>query len=520
MTAEPRPQPDVNLLNLRKMLIVFLLVIGGAVVMVTAWVVFNTWERMVDETQNDARNLSQSVSRQAEDSFLQVELTLQDLRDRITLVGLDKERQEYLRSLITDRKASLPQLHGLFVYDSQGNWVVTSEGALKQHSNNQDREYFRYHQQHSDPGVHISEVIRSRTTGALIIPVSMRLNNSDGSFRGVLLATLRIDYFRQIFGYYNLGERGLIALIVNNGTILYARPFPDSTINRNIANSPLFTDLLKTSPNGTATYKSALDGVERVFGYASLKRYPLVVTVGYDRKQLVHAWFTDLLIYLILCCLLLLAIFVLGYFLLRNLSQNIRDQAELAQVREQLTSMNRTLQTLALVDSLTGLANRRQFDLYLDRAMERANKLRKPLALLMIDVDSFKNFNDTYGHLSGDDCLKRVGDALLQVSHRSDDMIARYGGEEFAVILPDCEGEGALRFACSALESVAAMAIPHQNSHHAAKIVTISIGVHVMQGGLPENSRHALIGQADKALYQAKMSGKNRVEMGELHATQ
>jgi diguanylate cyclase (GGDEF)-like protein len=146
--------------------------------------------------------------------------------------------------------------------------------------------------------------------------------------------------------------------------------------------------------------------------------------------------------------------------------------------------------------------------------MERANKLRKPLALLMIDVDSFKNFNDTYGHLSGDDCLKRVGDALLQVSHRADDMIARYGGEEFAVILPDCEGEGALRFARSALESVAAMAIPHQNSQHAAKIVTISIGVHVMQGGLPENSRHALIGQADKALYQAKMSGKNRVEMG------
>lgn len=362
--------------------------------------------------------------------------------------------------------------------------------------------------------MHISEVIRSRSTGALIIPVSMRLNNRDGSFRGVLLATLRIDYFRQIFGYYNLGERGLIALIVNNGTILYARPFPDSTINRNIANSPLFTELLKISPNGTATYKSALDGVERVFGYASLKRYPLVVTVGYDRKQLVHAWFTDLLIYLILCCLLLLVIFVLGYFLLRNLSQNIRDQAELAQVREQLTSMNRTLQTLALVDSLTGLANRRQFDLYLDRAMERANKLRKPLALLMIDVDSFKNFNDTYGHLSGDDCLKRVGDALLQVSHRSDDMIARYGGEEFAVILPDCEGEGALRFARSALESVAAMAIPHQNSQHAAKIVTISIGVHVMQGGLPENSRHALIGQADKALYQAKMSGKNRVEMG------
>lgn len=512
MTGEPRPQ-DVNLLNLRKMLIVFLLVISGAVLMVTVWIVINTWERMVNETQNDARNLSQSVSRQSEDSFMQVELTLQDLRDRITLVGLDAERQNYLRTLLNTRKASLPQLHGLFVYDSKGNWLVTSEGTLKQHSNNSDRDYFRYHQLNNDPGVHISNVIRSRTTGALIIPVSMRLNNSDGSFRGVLLATLRIDYFRQIFGYYNLGQRGMIALIVNNGNILYARPFPDNTINRNIARSPLFTELLKTSPDGTATYKAALDGVERIFGYASLKRYPLVVTVGFDRKHLVHAWFTDLVIYLILCSLLLMVIFVLGYFLLRNLGQNIRDQAELAQVREQLTTMNRTLQTLALVDSLTGLANRRQFDLYLDRGLERANKLRKPLALLMIDVDSFKKFNDTYGHLAGDDCLKRVGDALLRVSHRSDDMIARYGGEEFAVILPGSDIEGALRFARSALETVAAMAIPHQNNDHEAKIVTISIGVHVLQGGVPDNSRHALIGQADRALYQAKMLGKNRVEV-------
>ncbi len=512
MTGEPSLHPDASMLNLRRMLIVFLLIISGAVLLVSAWVVVNTWQRMVNETQNDARNLSQSVARQSEDSVMQVELTLQDLRDRITLVGLDPERQPYLQALLMQRKASLPQLHGLFIYDDKGNWLVTSEGAVRQHSNNSDRAYFRYHQHNTDPGLHISEVIHSRSTGDLIIPLSMRLNNSDGSFRGVLLATLRIDYFRQIFGYYNLGERGLMALIVNNGDILYARPFPDSTINKNISESPLFTDLLKRAPSGTATYTATLDGIKRVFGYASLKRYPLVVTVGFDRKQLVHAWFTDLLVYLILCCMLMMVIFALGYFLLRNLSQNIRDQAELAQVREQLTVMNNTLQTLALVDGLTGLANRRQFDLYLDRSLERANKLRKPLALLMIDVDAFKRFNDTYGHLAGDDCLKRVGDALLQVAHRSDDLIARYGGEEFAVILPGSDREGAARFARSALEAVAALGIPHLNSDHQAKVVTISIGLHVMQGGLSESTRQALIGQADKALYQAKASGKNRMD--------
>jgi diguanylate cyclase (GGDEF)-like protein len=501
------------MLSFRRMLIVFLIVISAAVLLVTGWVVLNTWERMVNETQNDARNLSQSVARQSEDSFLQVELTLQELRDRISLVGLDTERQNNLRNLLVERKSSLPQLNGLFVYDSKGNWVVTSQGPVRQQSNNSDRAYFRYHQQNPGDGVHISEVIRSRTNGDLIIPVSMRLNNLDGSFRGVLLGTLRIDYFRQIFGYYNLGDRGLIALLSNEGNVLFARPFSDSTINHNISRSPLFTELLKTAPNGTATYKAALDGIERIFGYASLKRYPLVVAVGYDHKALLHAWFADLLIYLVLCCLLLLIILALGYFLLRNLSQNIRDQAELTRVRDQLTAMNRTLQTLALVDSLTGLANRRQFDLYLDRCLDRAGKLRKPLALLMIDVDSFKHFNDTYGHLAGDECLKRVGDALLHVSHRADDMIARYGGEEFAVILPGSDREGALRFAESALAGVAALAIPHEKSDHPAKIVTISIGLHVMERDVTGDPRQTLIGQADKALYQAKTTGKNRVEV-------
>ncbi|MDW8848031.1 diguanylate cyclase [Erwinia sp. MMLR14_017] len=513
MTGEPGLQPDVSMQNFRRMLIVFLVVISGAVLLVTGWVVLNTWERMVNETQNDARNLSQSVARQSEDSFLQVELTLQELRDRITLVGLDTERQNNLRNLLIERKSSLPQLNGLFIYDSKGNWVITSQGPVRQQSNNSDRAYFRYHQQNPGDGVHISEVIRSRTNGDLIIPISMRLNNLDGSFRGVLLGTLRIDYFRQIFGYYNLGDRGLIALLSNEGNVLFARPFSDSTINHNISRSPLFTELLKTAPNGTATYKAALDGIERIFGYASLKRYPLVVAVGYDHKALLHAWFADLLIYLVMCGLLLLIIFALGYFLLRNLSQNIRDQAELTRVRDQLTAMNRTLQTLALVDSLTGLANRRQFDLYLDRCLERASKLRKPLALLMIDVDSFKRFNDTYGHLAGDECLKRVGDALLRISHRSDDMIARFGGEEFAVILPGSNQEDALRFAESALAGIAALAIPHKNSDHPAKIVTVSIGLHVMERELAVDPRQTLIGQADKALYQAKTMGKNRVEV-------
>lgn len=157
---------------------------------------------------------------------MQVDLTLQDLRDRVSLIGLRDDQTEYLREILTNRKASLPQLHGLFIFDAQGSWLVTSDGNIPKRANNSDREFFQYHQQNNSTQVHIGKVIRSRTTGELIIPVSMRLVNYDGSFRGVLLATVRLSYFKQAYSYYNLGEHDVLALMLKDGTILYVRPFP------------------------------------------------------------------------------------------------------------------------------------------------------------------------------------------------------------------------------------------------------------------------------------------------------
>lgn len=497
--------------SLRRMMMIFLLTIVTAVMVINGWIVWNSWNRMITSSQKDARNLSQSLSRQAEDTFLQVDLTLQDLRDRISLIGLRHERTPYLRDLLSNRKASLPQLHGLFIYNSEGNWLVTSDGNVPQRANNSDREYFRYHQQNLDGNVHIGKVIRSRSTGDLVIPVSMRLNNLDGSFRGVLLATVRLNFFKQVYGYYNMGEHDVLALMQADGTILYVRPFADNTINRNLSGSPLFTRLLKSAPNGTALYKSALDGIERILGYSSLKRYPLVVAVGYDKRALLQEWFSDLSVYIALSAILLLVIFLLGLLVLRHISLNLRNQRELTQVRDQLTAMNRTLQTLALVDSLTGLANRRHFDLCLQRNVERSHKLRTPLALLMIDVDSFKAFNDTYGHLAGDDCLKQIAHTLSRLPHRPEDLVTRYGGEEFAVIMPGADRTAALRFAEQATEAVAKLGIPNPGSDTPEKIVTISIGVAVAMTERSEAARHQLIAEADKALYAAKRAGKNQV---------
>jgi diguanylate cyclase (GGDEF)-like protein/PAS domain S-box-containing protein len=167
------------------------------------------------------------------------------------------------------------------------------------------------------------------------------------------------------------------------------------------------------------------------------------------------------------------------------------------------------LERLANHDGLTGIFNRRGFDERLHNEWSRTSREKQPLSLIMIDVDHFKRFNDTYGHQAGDDCLKKVATVLEQQTYRPSDMAARYGGEEFAMILPSIDEDGASVVANRIRESIAALAIPHSASG-AIRVVTVSVGVATarpVQGGKADE----LIRRADEALYQAKGAGRNRV---------
>lgn len=166
------------------------------------------------------------------------------------------------------------------------------------------------------------------------------------------------------------------------------------------------------------------------------------------------------------------------------------------------------LEMLTKIDSLTGLYNRRYFDEYLQQEWKRALRERTPLSIIMIDIDHFKYFNDHYGHLIGDDCLKTIAHALLKSAQRSTDIVARYGGEEFIMVLPNTAEPLPIAEKCSA--AVEQLGIPHR--HSTPQIVTISIGVSSM---IPHAGTEptALIHKADMALYKAKQLGRNRVEI-------
>jgi diguanylate cyclase (GGDEF)-like protein len=181
----------------------------------------------------------------------------------------------------------------------------------------------------------------------------------------------------------------------------------------------------------------------------------------------------------------------------------------LARESEEKQQLNDRLERLAREDGLTGLANRRHFDQALAVEWERASRERQPLALLMVDVDHFKAFNDLYGHPSGDACLSRIGSVLSAVARRPGDMAARYGGEEFVVLLPGTDAAGAVDVAERILAGMLDLGIPHEASS-ASDRVTVSIGL-MAQVPSPGSPARTLVDDADAALYAAKHSGRNRV---------
>jgi diguanylate cyclase (GGDEF)-like protein len=195
--------------------------------------------------------------------------------------------------------------------------------------------------------------------------------------------------------------------------------------------------------------------------------------------------------------------------LLHQLATQVSIAIQQAELHRELEQANQRLQRLAFLDGLTQVANRRRFEEYLDQEWRRLGRDNQPLSLILCDIDSFKVYNDTYGHQAGDDCLRRVADALQQVVKRPADLVTRYGGEEFAIILPNTDMRGAISVAESLCQTIRELNIPHIRS--AVKpYVTLSCGVASL---IPSSSTtpEQLIKHVDDALYDAKGMGRNRV---------
>ncbi|MGK7950605.1 MAG: diguanylate cyclase [Xenococcaceae cyanobacterium] len=194
---------------------------------------------------------------------------------------------------------------------------------------------------------------------------------------------------------------------------------------------------------------------------------------------------------------------------LQQLTTQVTIAIQQSELHSQIKKANEQLKQLAILDGLTGVANRRYFDRVFRNEWNRLAREKKPLSLILCDIDHFKIYNDTYGHPEGDACLKKVAQTLQQATKRAADLVARYGGEEFAVILPDTDAEGALFVANNIRQKLHKMKIPHSGST-VSPYITLSIGT-ATKIPTPEEDADDLLKKADLNLYQAKKQGRDRI---------
>jgi diguanylate cyclase (GGDEF)-like protein len=358
--------------------------------------------------------------------------------------------------------------------------------------------------------------VRSRSTGAWILPVSRRIETPDGSFAGVVLATLNLAWFGRFYESFDVGKKGTILLALDNGTLIYRRPFRDDQVGMDIRNGSIWQRIQRDGYVGSVVEAPRIDNIERLYSYRHLQGFPLFVACGQATDEIFAGWRRTTAQTAVLCAAAMTLLACGGVVLVRQI--RIREQLErdLRRVGVSLKRHNASLQTLADSDALTGLANRRLFEDRLVSEYERARRTGAPFALIMADVDHFKQFNDQYGHPAGDECLRKVAGAIESGARRPADLAARYGGEEFAVILADTDLTGANAVADKIRAAVAALDLPHAGNP--GDRVTISMGLYVGHPALAErNDPLAWVDVADRLLYEAKDAGRDRVVSREGH---
>ncbi len=457
---------------------------------------------------DELRNLSTTLRFNAENSVRNSSAILIGLMDRYRFGGAETSNVDRMRAVARRQAALYPEIQGLFLYDINGRWVMTTLDEVTPQRNNADRGYFQFHKNNSSDAPYVGPPVRSRSTGDWVFTVSRRYEDHKGNFAGVALATIRLQHFLDFFESLAIGD-GVVSLVRDDGKVLVRYPFRQEQLEVNLKNSEASIAIRSGSKQGVITFVSLIDGVRRIYGYSASTMFPLHVSVGINEKDAYASWRSSTLSAIAMAIGALLLIFIMTWRAFTSIQARGLVEREIRQANQQLAQLNEMLEVLAAEDALTGLANRRQLDLFSEKAVIQSALVGAPISFILLDVDFFKRYNDKHGHQAGDRCLRQVADIIRSCLQRTTDMPARYGGEELAVVLPHTDKDGAFKVAERVRAKIYEACLPHETSEFG--VITVSVGVATSNELCRFDSAIALIGQADKALYVAKSEGRNRV---------
>ena len=568
-------------------------------------------------------NLARSLTQHAEDSFDLLDTSILGAVSRIDVDGTGPEMLSKLQVVLVARKAALKRVHELVIVDENGDWLASS-GQVG--GNLADRDYFRHHRESPARDAFIGQPVKGKTDGEWVTTVSRRFNRADGSFGGVVVATIGASYFADFYRQFDIGASGTLSLLSADGITQARIPDDGTNVGRDVSDGPFFRGTRSGASSGVFYFRSSLDGLQRLSFYQRSDRYPFILLATKAQDEVLAPWRRATVTRMLFVFGLVILIAFMGLYLVRQLLQGQRLAAALAakesnfrllaegssdmvtrigldervdyvspssirivgwrpdqlvgtpalagvnpldmpRVEEIVAALKRgdteeariayrtrhrekseiwlestlrvtrkvsgeidgvvaisrdmteqkemeeKLAALATEDGLTGLANRRRFDERLLVEWGRAYRDRSSLALLMIDLDHFKAYNDKYGHLAGDECLRLVAKVLAAEALRATDLAARYGGEEFVMLLPNTDAAGCARIGERIRGAIRGLAVPH-GPNLPSGLVTASIGGAICWPGVERSAGHvALVEAADRALYAAKDAGRDRLIM-------
>jgi len=380
------------------------------------------------------------------------------------------------------------------VLDANGRVIASKDTGPKGASLHiGDSEYFFALEHNPSLGLFISHPVRSRLTGKPMIALARRINKPDGSFNGVVVLEVRIEFMERLFDQLNTDASGGVTMALGDGTILARRPYRDSDVGVNINYLPVMHEIAKSETG--STIGTDRDGVIRLISWRHLRYLPIVVIAGPPLDTALANWRREARITASVAIISALVIGIGSWLLAFTLRDKLRAEQELTR--------------LASIDPLTKVNNRRAFDERFRQEWGRACRDRTSISALFADIDHFKRFNDTYGHAAGDEVLVSVARCIASVARRPTDIVGRYGGEEFTIILPDTDQQGAIAVAESIRQEVLDLGAINEGS--ATGRITVSVGCATYHPTSGDHLEELLAG-ADRQMYLAKSAGRNQVK--------
>ena len=294
----------------------------------------------LQRAETETANLARSLAQHAQDVLEGADITLRGLRGTVAEDGTDPAAMSRLSRRMHTRVAGQQQIQRLFLYDENGNWLASSLDAgafdVVRGLNYTDRGYFRYHKDHADDVAQVGEPIQTKLNGATVITITRRLSHPDGSFAGVVGASVDLEQFQNFFQTFDIGRQGAITLTNGSGILVVRRPFDAENVGRSIAQSQFFQAIRKHAGAGSFEFVSLLDGRARLGSFHRVDGFDLIMIVALDKSEVLAPWWADTRIHFVWLSFIVMFIALLGYRITVQIRYRAAAEAQLAVARQTL----------------------------------------------------------------------------------------------------------------------------------------------------------------------------------------